>query len=323
VWEGLNFVFPETPRGEVLIFRGVELSEAALESYRKSVGHLFAWPMFTSFTEKREEAEEYGRAWRGGVRVLFELRSAWCRRLRNGTYLLHPFAVLEVEAVSGNAVKLVEVELVAPAHVEPPPAQRPGVVPKAGDLTEAHQAARAGDVRAIARFAAQPEFINARDADGWTPLAVAAHLGHSEAVKELAWLGADLNFAISDGSTPVYLAARTGHVEVVKALGTLGASVNVPQKDGMTPVFVAACKGHVEVVTALGTLGANVSVPEKGGATPICVAAQNGHVEVVKALGTLGVNVSVPAKDGRTPVYVAAGNGHVEVVRALGTLGAN
>jgi hypothetical protein len=43
--------------------------------------------------------------------VIFELRSAWCRRLRNATYLLHPFALLQGEAVVGNVVKLLEVEL--------------------------------------------------------------------------------------------------------------------------------------------------------------------------------------------------------------------
>jgi hypothetical protein len=37
-WEGLTFEFPETPRREVVIFRGVELSDAALESYREIVG---------------------------------------------------------------------------------------------------------------------------------------------------------------------------------------------------------------------------------------------------------------------------------------------
>jgi hypothetical protein len=130
MWEGLNFEFPETQRREVLIFRGVELPEAALESYRASVGKMFSWPMFSSFTEKRGEAEEYGRAWRGGIPVLFELRSVWCQRTKNGTYLLHPFAVLQVEAVEGNAVKLVEVELLEPGLVAPLPGQRPGLVPK-------------------------------------------------------------------------------------------------------------------------------------------------------------------------------------------------
>jgi alpha-ketoglutarate-dependent taurine dioxygenase len=111
----LNFEFPETPRRDVVVFRGVELSEAALESYREIVGRFFAWSTFSSFTEKHEEAEEYGRAWRGGIPVMFELRSAWCRRLRDGrTYLLHPFAVLRVEAVVGNVVKLMEVEVLEP-----------------------------------------------------------------------------------------------------------------------------------------------------------------------------------------------------------------
>jgi hypothetical protein len=62
MWEGLNFEFPETPRG--VIYRGVELSEEALERYRECVERLIASPTFASFTGKREEAEKYGRALR-------------------------------------------------------------------------------------------------------------------------------------------------------------------------------------------------------------------------------------------------------------------
>jgi hypothetical protein len=193
VWEGLNFVFGETPRREVVIFRGVELSESALKSYRDSVGELITWSMFSSFTEKREVAEEHGRAWRGGVEVLFELRSAWCRRLANGTYLLHPFAVLQVEAVVGNTVKLVEVELLDPKFVGPIPGQRPAVVARQGRWTMLHEAAEEGDVRAIARLATSGEFIDARDGDGSTPLHRASYDGMFEVVTALAWLGADLN----------------------------------------------------------------------------------------------------------------------------------
>jgi hypothetical protein len=204
MWEGLNFEFRET-RGEVVLFRGVELP-AALESYRDSVGKLIAWSMFSSFTEKREEAEEYGRAWRGGVPVLFELRSALCPRLRDGTYLQHPFAVLRVEAVMGNAVRLVEVELIDPARVREVPGQRRGVKPRAGSWTELHEAAKWGDVRAIVTFATRLAMINARDAGGWTPLAVAANCGKIEAVKALLWLGADVNVRGKKGTTPLFLA---------------------------------------------------------------------------------------------------------------------
>jgi hypothetical protein len=183
VWEGLNFEFPETLRRELVICRGVEVPETALESYRESVGKLLSWSLFSSFTEKREEAEDYGRAYRGGVPVMFELRSALCPRLRDGTYLQHPFAVSRVEAVTGNTVKLVEVELLEPARVT----ELPGVIPRDRGEMELHRAAECGDVRAIMTFATRPEFINARDADSWTPLMVASAYGEKEAVKARLW----------------------------------------------------------------------------------------------------------------------------------------
>jgi hypothetical protein len=222
----MNFEFPETQRREVVVFRGVELSETALESYRNSIGEAFGWPMFSSFTEKREEAEEYGIAWRGGTPVLFELRSVWCRRTKNGTYLLHPFAVLQVEAVVGNVVKLVEVELVGPGLMAPLPGQRPGVVRREGSWAEGHLAGECGDVRAIARLASRPELINARGAKGWTPLVVAACQGRTEAVKALVWFGADVNTLVEDGASPVCKASMMGHERVVQVLASLGADVN-------------------------------------------------------------------------------------------------
>jgi hypothetical protein len=83
VWEGLNREFRERPKGEVVvIYRRVELSEAALKSYRDSVERMTMRSLFASFTEKREEAESHGRAWCGGVPVHFELRSASCPWLR-------------------------------------------------------------------------------------------------------------------------------------------------------------------------------------------------------------------------------------------------
>jgi ankyrin repeat protein len=322
VWEGLNFEFRETAMREVVLYRGVELPEAALESYRCLVGRMFTWSMFSSFTEEREEAEERGRAWRGGVPVLFELRSAWCRRLRNGIYLLHPFAVLQVEAVVGNAVKLVEVELVEPGLVAPLPAQRPGVIPKGGRQTELHAAAAYGDVRTIARLATRPELIDGRDAGGWTPLAYAASDGKTEAVKALAALGADVNVQTNGGATPVYVAAQDGHLEVVKALASLGADVNVPDIEGATPVMVAAQQGYLEVVNSLASIGANVKIPKRSGATAVYFAAQSGHLEVVKALVSVGADVDAPMNDGSTPVFIAACQGHLEVVKALASLGA-
>jgi ankyrin repeat protein len=321
VWEALNFQFRET-RGEVVLFREVELSEAALESYRNSIGKLIAWPMFTSFTVRREGAEGYGRAWRGGVPVLFELRSALCAGLQNGTCLLHPFAVLQVEAVTGNAVRLVEIEL-----LEPPitglPGQRSGVILGEGKWNELLEAARDGDVRAIARLAARPGLIDGRDADGFTPLTVAANYGRTEAVKALASLGANVNRAGENGCAPLFLAAHHGHLETVRALASLGAAVDVRSNSGATPVFVAAQEGHLEVVRVLASLGADLNAGVHDGTTPLCVAAGQGHSEVVKALVALGAVVNIPLGTGATPILVAAEHGHLDVVKALASLGAD
>jgi hypothetical protein len=317
MWEGLNFEFRETPRGEVVLFRGVELSEAALESYRENVGGFFAWSVFSSFTEKREEAEEYGRAWRGGIPVLFELRSVWCRRTKNGAYLLHPFAVLQVEAVVGNVVKLVEVELVEPQLVAPLPGQRRGVVPREGRWTEMHQAAKCGDVRAIARLASRPELINARGAKGWTPLVVAASCGRTEAVKALVWFGADVNTLIDGEATTVYIASVMGHERVVRVLGSLGADVNASDKDGATPIYGASQEGHASVVRALVALGADVNAPCKDAGTSLMVASLNGHAAVVAELLKAGASTKATLPDGRTALTLAKSKGHETVVALL------
>jgi ankyrin repeat protein len=324
VWEGLNFEFSETPRGrEVVIYRGVELPEAALESYRNSVGKLISWSMFSSFTEKRDEAEEYGMAWRGGVQVMFELRSALCPRLQNGTYLLHPFAVLRVEVVLGNVVELVEIGLPEPGTAGPLPRQLPGVSRERVRITGLHVAAELGDVRAIARFATHPELINARDPDGWTPLHVAANHGKCEAVKALTSLGADVNVRHESGATPVFMATQQGHLEVVRTLASLGADLNVGKSNGVTPVCIAVQQGHLEIVKALVSLGADVKIRLSDGATPVHFAAEKGHVEMIKALASVGADVNAPLKDGATPLHIAAQEGHLEAVNALALVGGN
>jgi hypothetical protein len=168
--------------------------------------------MLSSFTERRREAEEYGRSWRDGVPVLFELRSTWCRRPRNGTNILRPFTVLQVEAVLGNAVKVGEGGFLERGLVGPIPGQRPAVVAREIRTRELHKAAEEGDVRAIANLATSGEFMNARDADGWTPLHRAFSKGKIEAVKARTWLGADLNGRGRGGATPVFIAAQEGNV---------------------------------------------------------------------------------------------------------------
>jgi hypothetical protein len=210
VWEGLVFEFPETPRREWVIYRGVELSEA-VESYRDHVGRFCTCSVISSLTEKCEEAEAYGIAWRGGTPMLFELRSVWCPRPRKGTHLQYSFALLQVEAVEGSAVKLAEVELLEPAPVTEVLGRRQGVIPQEGLWTSLQEAAICGDIQASASFASRPELNNGRDAERWVRLAVAANYRLIEAARALLGLGANVNARGKEGATALFLMSQEGH----------------------------------------------------------------------------------------------------------------
>jgi hypothetical protein len=116
VWQGLNFEIDEKGRETgFYIYRGVEVSETVLTAYRDTRGKLFSWPVFASFTDKREEAEEHGRSWRGGISILFSLWSWQCPRLRDGNYWMPPFAEMGIDGVFGNEV-VIYVRRIRPRH---------------------------------------------------------------------------------------------------------------------------------------------------------------------------------------------------------------
>jgi hypothetical protein len=121
-WDGLNLLprlTPKPPAKELTLYRGVELPKEALEEYTKKIGQFICWSSFTSVTTKRSVAEGFAGPRRGGLAVIFELRSVGRPRIQGVSVLpgeeellLHPFSPLRVEAVDGTVVKLVEAELV-------------------------------------------------------------------------------------------------------------------------------------------------------------------------------------------------------------------
>ena len=123
-------------------------------------------------------------------------------------------------------------------------------------------------------------------------------------------LGADVNHADQDGFTPLFVAAQIGHLEVARALVTeLGADVNQATQDGFTPLHIAAQQGHLEVVRALVTeLGADVNQAKQDGVTPLMVAAAAEHEHVVKWLARHGANISVSSEDYGTAAKLARSN---------------
>jgi len=130
------------------------------------------------------------------------------------------------------------------------------------------EAVRAGDVKATAAHLDAGADVNARDADGITPLMHAAHgdrpdiadptaTDHPEIVELLLKRGAEVNAKTDTGFVALFWAARYGHAGVAKVLIAHGADVNVQDKDGITALQWATTNQQSFVVELLKKAGAN------------------------------------------------------------------
>lgn len=158
------------------------------------------------------------------------------------------------------------------------------------DITKFWDYVSDGDAAAVmACLRKQPDLKDEANADGTTPLYVAACNGHIEVVKVLIAAQADINQARNDtGATPLWIAADCGHTEVVKALIAAQADINQAINGiDTTPLYAAAWSGHTEVVKTLIAAGADVNQAAINGSTPLAVACSCNRITAMRLL--LGV----------------------------------
>lgn len=178
--------------------------------------------------------------------------------------------------------------------------------------------------------------VNAQDAEGVTPLQVAAANGYEEVAYLLLSSKAEIDLANSSGWTPLMLSARYGHTAVVSLLIKNGARVNVCNKLGVQPLTAAARSGHLPTFRLLLEAGADPvirhSAPVDGSSymygsgdmTPLMTAALYGHDPIVKLLieWKVDVNQATPVT-GLTPLMMAAWSGHKQTSQILLECGAD
>ena len=155
------------------------------------------------------------------------------------------------------------------------------------DELNLYEASAVGRPARLKTILGQSRFkVNQANAEGFTPLGLAAFFGHVDAVKVLLDHGATVNEEDRSrfGNTALDAAVAANHADVVRVLLAAGAESNVRDSADYTPLHKAAQNGNLEVVRLLVDHGADVAAVRKGGGTALDEATTKGHAEVADFL---------------------------------------
>lgn len=207
------------------------------------------------------------------------------------------------------------------AQVGPTPAE-------AGRYAGLHAAAHRGDVAKIRQLAGDKALLEARDANGRTPLHVATFARQREAIRALAQAGAKLDALENDRYDAVTIASVADDEETLRVLLSLGASAKqVTSRYDGTALIAAAHLGHDGVVRQLIAAGApldHVNNLHWTAAIESVVLGDGGprHQATLKALIDAGANLQLKDRQGNTPLQLARSRGFAAMVQMLEKAGA-
>ena len=132
---------------------------------------------------------------------------------------------------------------------------------------------------------------NVYNADGWTPLHLAAHFGHTNAVRWLLDAGADVQARSRNDLANQPLHATTAGpapVELLTLLLDAGADVNARQRGGFTPLQATAQNGNLAATQLLLARGADAQARTDDGQTALSFAQEGGHEAIIRLLREQG-----------------------------------
>lgn len=167
--------------------------------------------------------------------------------------------------------------------------------------------------------------VAAKNAEGRTPLHIAAMLGFAEASVAIIQARADVSAVDNNGDSPLHLAAANGHWRAVRAILQQGAHVDQPNtlRSNNTPLFTAVSAGRIAAARVLLQHGASVNAVGEDGMTCLHAAAAEGDANL-RAVRLLlqpqwGANVNAVEAYSQTPLAIAINHspGDVWVVNVL------
>ena len=155
------------------------------------------------------------------------------------------------------------------------------------DHEDVHAAAKTGDTDEVAALLSMDNRLTRTfDADGWSPLHLAAHHGHADLVTLLLHNNAEVDLRSTNAmaNTALHAAMAGRQTRVAKILLDAGAQVNAKQHGGWTALHAAAANGDGAAVELLLAHGATANSANDAGVTPAAAARERGHTQIADLL---------------------------------------
>lgn len=144
--------------------------------------------------------------------------------------------------------------------------------------------ARSGNVEQVKELLkTQPNCINQKNVDGYTPLILACYRSNNEVAAFLIENGALIN-ENSPMGTALMAAIVKGNNEIVRLLLQNNADVNVTDNQGITPLIYAVQFKNSEVVKWLLQYNADKTKVDLKGKTAFEYAVFSGNEEIINLL---------------------------------------
>jgi len=159
--------------------------------------------------------------------------------------------------------------------------------------------------------------LDARNADGETPLHRAVEKGMKEIARQLVAAGSNLRARSKSGETVLHLAALNVEPGITSMLLDAGADPKARNDDGESALHWAALSGHVQVGRLLIERGADPNLADLRGNRPLHAAADSGNIEMVKLVVAAGADPKAKNRDGLNAEEIAIERSRPDIAALL------